>query len=181
MKLRFYTLALATACLAVTASAKSDWYSLGLTGGIVLPSSSELRDVFGSSWIGFGLSPTGKDMANRWSLSTDIELTYADKNGNRLLLIPVSAGVGRQFDSKDSDWTPYVAARVGAAYMDYAITRPSNLVRYKEETIGFDANAEIGMIYKKNLRFSVRYDVYSESNDFNFDGLTLGVSWTFTR
>ncbi len=151
-----------------------------IDAGVFYPQSQLLKDAFGDNWITFGISPSRKPDKYGWLISPDANIIYNDSDGSRVLMIPVSVGLANRTKIKGSDWTPYVAARVGAAYVDYGI-RTSPSTKLSDTDWVMNANAEAGIIYKDSVRIRARYDWFGKSNDVLFDGLSLTISWTAIR
>jgi len=57
------------------------------------------------------------------------------------------------------------------AYYDYSITL--NSTTFSRDTVNLTGNAEVGLIFSRKFTLAARYDVFAESDHFNFDGLTF--------
>jgi hypothetical protein len=151
---------------------------LGPRIGVFLPSDSKVRDAFGSNFlnIGFGRARNGV----RTNTRTDISVINADRNGNRLFLVPVTlVREYRLMGDMDSPTQVYGRLGAGLAYMDYALTSNGN--RIADKRIGVNGNAELGLLLTRRINVFARYDLFNRQEGINFSGLTVGFSYTITR
>ena len=125
MKLRMIPIAALGACMfpCAIAHAQADYSTWGIKAGLFMPSGSEIRRVFGDNWVSFGLSPQQKVARSDLTFGGDVGVIIANSNGNRLLLIPVTAGYTKLFAPRQNAVVPYGAVRAGVAYYDYSISR----------------------------------------------------------
>lgn len=179
MKSRIYAIAGTAAALLTSAAAQAagDYNVWNLKAGIFMPTSTEMRDLFGDTWLSMGITPGQKVFTDKWTFGGDIGLIWANRGGNRLLLVPGTVGFSRRFSSGKETVVPYAAIRAGVAYYDYSITRPlgPTFTRTKFNTT---ANAELGLVVSQKLTLGARYDWFAKSDDFQFDGLTLWAQLT---
>lgn len=176
MKLRIIPIAAAAACALTcgTASAQVDYSSWGVKAGIFMPTSSELRKVFGDNWFSFGLTPQQSNTAEKdVTFGFDIGLILANSGGSNLTLIPLTAGYTMVFTDRSNAVVPYGAIRAGVAYYNYSITPPGGSQALSDSTINITGNAELGVIFSQKFTLAARYNWFAESNHFDFDGLTL--------
>jgi hypothetical protein len=172
--------ALAGLSLFACADASDMFRNWNVNAGVVFTQIPTLTDAFWEDKVNFGLSPNRKPDRNGWLISPDVNVIYNESRGNRILIVPLTVGVANRSKVKGSDWTPYIAARVGAAYTDYRIDfSPSSRLRDNDWVM--NANAEVGAIYKDSLRIRARYDWYRKTNGLLLDGLSLNISWTAIR
>ena len=54
--------------------ASADTYGLGLGGGVFYPSSSLVRDLFGSSWVSYGISPASAESSVGGKIAYDLQI-----------------------------------------------------------------------------------------------------------
>lgn len=151
----------------------------GLALGVFYPTNSLTRDLFGDAWLSFGLQPFSFETRNGLRIDTSLGLTSRDRNGNRLTIVQATVGISKLLGNEMDQVRPFVAARVGPAYIDYNITLGAN--NFSRRQLGWDANIETGVYINRNLRLSARYDWLSRFDRFNFDGLSLNVAWQFAR
>ncbi len=103
------------ALLPVFASAQSGQNNWGVRVGVSRFINSDMRDYLGNSKFTFGVTPISVARPGDWKIATDIDFDFANENGNRLVLIPLTVGVMKRFGN-NPDSAPYVAIRGGIAY-----------------------------------------------------------------
>ncbi len=153
--------------------------NFGVQAGLFMPSSREVRDAFGSNWLSFGLGATGAQKYEKTKTKIDWNVISGEKDGNRVFLLTPSYGLVMPLGDRGASAQPYVAARVGISYMDYALDVDHERVSGKR--IGFNGNAELGVNLSDRLNISVRYDVFSKQQGLNFNGLSLSLTYGFLR
>ena len=170
-------LALAATCAGSAQQAanevpKRGW---GITAGVFLPTDQTLRDAFGSTWASFGIQPLSFGGKPRdWRISGGVNVLTAGRNGNRVLAIPATLGVTKEFRG-GGDSVPFVAIAGGPAYYDYAIGGVS------AKRVGWNANVRTGVTFSSRLQLQARYDFYTPTDGLRFDGLTLSVAYKALR
>lgn len=181
--MRHVWLVLLLALAAVGASAQEGrdrgW---GLHAGVFLPSDRTVREIFGDTWASVGIQPISFGNAKRWRLTGGVTVLTASNDGNRLLAIPATVGATMEFDQGNGQ-VPFVALAGGPTYYDYSIVRLEGGTpeRFATRRIGWNANVRAGITFHKRLQVQARYDVYSETDGFRFDGLTLSVAFQVAR
>jgi len=172
MKLRMFAGAAIWALACGVGLAQADYSTWGIKAGVFLPTSSTLRQIFGDDWLSIGLTPqqSNTSMGNL-TFGGDIGLIYASSGGNRLTLIPLTIGYTMKFSNPNDAVVPYGAVRAGVAYYDYSIT--INATNFTRNEFNVTGNAEVGVIFQKKFTLAARYDWFTETDHFNFDGLTL--------
>lgn len=172
-------LALAAAC---TGSAQQDetktQRGLGLTAGVFFPADRALRDVFGDTWASFGIQPITFGAPRNWRISGGITVLKGNRGPNRVLAIPATLGVTRDFPS-GGDAVPFVAVAGGPAYYDYSIQTGATTVSTRR--IGWNANVRAGVTFSQRFQLQARYDFYSPTDGLRFDGLTLSLAYQAFR
>ncbi len=156
--------------------------SIGPAVGVFFPSSGALRDAIGPSWISFGLGHVDTQKYDRTKVAPNFNVISGDGNGNRVFIVSYTLGVTQplsQVGLSRSSFVPYVAYRGGLSYTDYAVTMGGSRVGGK--ALGYDINAEIGILFNKNLTLSARYDLVSEHDGLNFNGLSLSLQYGIAR
>lgn len=174
MKLRASTL-IVLSSICVIAQAGTD---LGPSIGWYRPLNAKMRNALGSSWARFGIGPVStRNVASSQQVNGDWQILSVDKFGNRALLIAATFGTRMPLSSGNGSNAvqPYIALRAGPAYLDYAIG--SGASRIEKKRFGWNINAEAGLNVSNAARISVRYDRWSRHNNFNFDGVSLNLSF----
>lgn len=157
--------------IAVAQSGQNNW---GVRVGVSRFINSDMQDYLGNSKFTFGVTPISVARPGDWKIATDIDFDFANENGNRLALIPLTVGVMKRFGN-NPDSAPYVAIRGGIAYADYSIT-DRFAVRRSHRGFLPTANAEVGLVLRENIKVAVRYDWFGRRDDFTFDSVQLNLS-----
>lgn len=164
--------------VASSAVAQSGGLSIGVRAGMSTFVGRELKDIFGTR-VSYGFTPYRANVQGNSAIGTDVNVDYANENGSRMLLIPVTVGIGSSFGDKGGSFVPYFAVRGGAAYMDYRLAR--NGTSISERKVVPTANGEVGLILERNLRLAARYDWYGRTQGFNFDSFTISATYRIAR
>lgn len=174
MKSRIYLIAAIAACTFTCglARAQADYSTWGVKVGLFMPSNSTIRQIFGDNWFSFGLTPQQQAAGKDLTFGEDVGFITASSNGNRLLLVPVTAGFTKLFEPRQNAVVPYGAVRAGAAYYDYSITKPLG-ASYTNTSVNLTGNVELGVIFSQKFVLAARYDWFAQSNGFTFDGFTV--------
>lgn len=174
MKKGFLGLALAGAIL-LPGTAAADSY-LGVRVGSYFPTSSEISDKLGANWYTFGISGVTTERPDGLEFNYDWNLINRDRGGNHIFIVSPTFGIKYGLSGPESETQPYVAVRAGLAYIDYGITRDSGQ-RFSAKRVGYNTNAEIGINLNQNVNLALRYDFFSEFDEFSFDGFTVELSY----
>lgn len=148
---------------------------IGVRAGTSFFVDSDMRDYFGKGRITFGITPVKVAGPSGWKVDTDLDVQVARDNGNRLLMIPFTVGIGRPFGDAKNGTRPYAAVRAGVAYVDYGITDKFN-VRQEEKKVVPTANVEVGLIFSERMKLAARYDYFGRTNGLRFDGFQINLS-----
>ncbi|MCG9895728.1 MAG: hypothetical protein MH204_09655 [Fimbriimonadaceae bacterium] len=176
------------ALLAVPSFAQAQ-LTFGPEVGTFIPTSSRLRDAMGDSWLSFGLGSVRLDRTFDSRPRWDTEFITQTRNGSKVFMGTVSSGIVIPLDGstgyglrRQSQTTPYAAARIGLSYTDYAINRPGTTgLRDSSKRIGPNGNLEIGLMVGDNLTFAARYDFNPSYSGYNFSGLSLSARYGIIR
>lgn len=173
-------------CLALIAAspfaafAQTDQIAIGGNVGVFVPTNKATRDALGNSWISWGIGPVPIVSRDGRRISSDLGFVAHSNNGNRLFMIKPTIGVSQTFgDATKAGAVPFIAVRTGPAYANYSIT--TNGVKVSGSKIGWNGNAEVGIIFNQNFILSARYDVMSQFSGFNFNGWTLSARFQIAR
>lgn len=153
---------------------------LGLEAGAYFPTDSVIKDVFGATLPRIGINFINNNQPNKLKPQFNFAVIGASRNGNRFLAIPVTAGVGQQFGNTGSSTRPYYRVGAGVAYLDYSIDATGSN-RIQNSRVAFCANAEAGILLSERIRLSAAYNYFSKSDDFNFSGYELKLSFLFWK
>lgn len=152
---------------------------LGVQGSVYFPNSGEIRSIFGKQIASFGISFGDRATPGHNKITTDFGLITANKNGQRFLLIPFTVGYESVLGDDRQSTLPYYRVGVGVSYYDYSLNRlGSNFTTHRLAPAGV---AEIGIVIDKRLRVSAKYNVFSKSNAFDFNGFSLGATFTVVK
>jgi hypothetical protein len=143
--------------------------SLAVTASLLRPFSSTTRDRFGDTWFGIGGDLFNRRRPSKWAFSFDLDIQGNDDVG-KATLIPLTFGVIRGLGEKTkAGWQPFVAFRVGPYYGKVEGDR----LPIEDETLGFNGNATVGILFRERYALSLRYDYFSRFARTNFDSLSL--------
>ncbi|MEM4408953.1 MAG: hypothetical protein QXI19_09450 [Candidatus Caldarchaeum sp.] len=143
---------------------------VGLDVGVYLPTDSTVRNTFGKSWWRIGLTPLSFQDPDMWRFTLDIGVIGNQTTLGRALLIPVTVGATRSFESA-GDGKPYVAVRVGGYYGD-VFSPPLGI---NSSRVGFNGNVAVGVSFQDSFYIEARYDVFSEFRNLDFNGFFISA------
>lgn len=173
-----FALALSISAFAAEPAVQRDRPNWGITVGLYVPASEEIRDLFGESMLRVGLAPQSDKFKQNWTISPVVQVLSASRNGSRLFASPVTANLTKGFSMGGSS-RGYVSFGYGPAYFDYRLTRGSTT--YSDRTIGWNSNAEIGWLLSDNFSLESRYDWYSKRDGFDFSGWSISANLALFR
>lgn len=162
--------------LAVVSSAQ-DFDFRGLWGvrvGVSRFVDGDMKNYLGNDKIALGISPVRIAAPGDWKISTDLEFTFANENGNRATLVPFTLGVTKRF-GENRESSPYIAFRGGLAYVDYAVT-DKFMVRHSRRGVLPTANAEVGIVFHERVKLAARYDWFPSTDGLKFDAVQLNLT-----
>ncbi|CAN5469388.1 hypothetical protein BH11ARM1_BH11ARM1_08550 [soil metagenome] len=174
------TLVLALAALALvgTAAQANAQYDLGASAGLYLPTSGNVRDAFGSQILKFGFGSVGKVSTGNLKIGTGLDFITANKNGNRMLVIPFTVNVEQALTmDRNASTKPYVKGFAGLAYMDFGIT--TNAIRTEEKAVRMTVGAEFGIVMSDRIRLSARYNYFPKVGGYDLSGISLNATFGF--
>lgn len=155
---------------------------LGVKAGLYLPSNGEIRDIFGSSIVVFGISVDDiTKQADKWRLTGNVDFITGKDGNDKFFAAPFTASIGRIFGNRGDTTRPYVRFGVGGAYFDYSITRPSTGERFSTKRFGASADAEVGLIFGERFRLSAKYQWFSKVDDFDFTGIQITATYQLIK
>lgn len=170
---------LTVVALAVTASAHAQTRYIGPDIGVYYPSSSTLRDALGDAWFSIGATTMRDGVLQSKALGTNWNVVSKSNGGNKVFMGSYSLGLFQPLGGPEQQTRPFFAVRGGLSYIDYAIGPTNN--RTSGKRLGYNANAEFGIMFGERLSLSARYDVFSEHDGLNFDGLSLSLRYGLAR
>ncbi len=149
--------------------------------GVFLPTDGALKTALGDQWFSVGLSTMKQGDLRTTRTGTNMNFVTQSKNGNKVFIGSYSIGLFQPFGdgSMRNSTRPYFAARAGVSYIDYAIGTGVN--RDADKRIGYNANAELGILFGDRLNLSVRYDVNSKHDGYSFDGLSVSLRYGLAK
>ena len=173
MRTRYAVVALAALIVPAASHAQNQY--LGPDIGVYYPTSATLKAALGDQWWSFGLSAT-KSGTNQKAMGPSFNGVSQTKNGNRALMLSYSYGLfqpmgggGRR--GGNDGIIPFFALRAGASYIDYRIGTASG------SKFGYNANAEVGVIFSDRMTLSARYDIFSAHDGLRFDGFSINLRY----
>jgi hypothetical protein len=164
----FVVALVAATCGALYASGEE--ISLALNYGAFYPTSSATQDSYDNRWTRFSITtfePT-KPTKQRFI----VEVGSYDLNGNtsEIRMIPLTAGYEKGIGDHPNA-QPYVALRAGP----YFGRAKNTLAGTSDSTVGLNANASMGVVFRKRFYAEVRYDAFSPFAGSNFSGVSLAA------
>ena len=145
----------------------------GLMIGLYNPIDSEVKDIFGSSWIRYGLRPLPKDLPERWRPHFDVSFYSMSHNNDNVMLIPITVGVLKGIGDQDKDTRMYMAVNAGPYYAD--LNAPS--VGKSKTGWGINSNATVGLLFKDRLSVEARYEYMNDFAGLDFSAFTLSAAF----
>jgi len=146
--------------------------SLAITASLRRPFSATTRDRFGDTWFGIGADLFTRQRPTKWRFSADLDIQSNDDVG-KVTLIPLTFGGARALSEKTkAGWQPYVTLRAGPYYGKVEGDR----LPIEDETLGFNANVSLGVVYRERYSLSLRYDYFSRFARTRFDSLSLSAA-----
>ena len=173
-------LAVCLAALALPLTAKAQDAYFGPQIGFFFPKDQALRDALGDSWFSFGASRLRIFKAQQGKLAFDWNAIGQRNDGSAVFILTGSVGYVIPLAPEGSETEPYVAARVGVAYIDYAVDTTGG--RQSDKVISPNGNVALGLNLNRRVNVEVRYDVWSRYDGLSFDGFTLALRvgvWRF--
>jgi len=172
---------MAALALAGAAHAQYDKEDLNFGGsvGFYMPTSSVIKDAFGSSVINYGIGPVGNKRPSSGSVTPSLEILSANKNGNKLFIGTFTYGYEKHLADDRSMTVPYIRVFGGLSYFDYGIDQIGG--RQSAKKIGYTTGAEFGLVLASRLRLSARYNFYTKQDDFDFNGLSLTATYALFK
>jgi hypothetical protein len=142
---------------------------LAISVSLYRPFNGTTRDRFGDTWFGISGGVLSRRYSNRWRFTFEAEYRQHEDIG-KATLIPVTFGVAHALGKESkAGWLPFVTLRAGPYYGKVKGDRlPS-----EDDTVGFNTNVSVGVVYRGRYSLSLRYDYFSRFASTNFDGLTL--------
>ncbi|MDR3691655.1 MAG: hypothetical protein P4L46_19910 [Fimbriimonas sp.] len=151
--------------------------SFGPSIGIFMPSSSEIRKDLGSGAFQIGFGATGVSRPSEGSITPSLSLIVAKGNSNSLYIVPYTFGYEYHFGvDNSSEFLPYIRPFAGVAYYDYSITDTAGS-HFGVKRLGGTAGLEAGFQIGSKIRVSAKYNFFTPSSGFDFDGLSLSATY----
>lgn len=157
-----------------------NWWAIDV--GAYFPTDGEIRDRFGNTLWRAGFRPYRTPQAERGKVIFDATIISARNDEDRMLVIPLTVGVLKTFGEEERGLT-FVSAGIGPAFYDYSIHRTVglSLVDHQASTFGVGAHVDVGLTIQQRLTFTARYDWFSKSDDFDFSGFSINLSFAAFR
>src|SRR5579862_7123456 len=159
-------MAIAAATAIAGAQSSSTGTYLGVDVGAYFPINSTIRNVFGSTIPGVGISFANNNQPDKLTTSFNFGVIGANKNGNRFVAIPVTLGLGREYGGTGTSVRPFWRAGAGAAYLDYSIDANNSGNPIASHKIALTAVGEVGIMLSERVRLSASYNYFSKQDDF---------------
>lgn len=170
----------AFAAVPAISSAQYEDFSVGPSVGLFFPADGELRRALGNSWFSFGFGGVRAGEYRERMLGFNYNVISKSQHNNTVFILAGSYGLVQPLGDANANTRPYFAVRGGLAYMDYALDATGGN-RLSGKKIGFNANAEFGVILGDRLTLAARYDLFSAQDGLSFNGLSLSLKYGLIR
>lgn len=154
---------------------------IAANGSFFFPTQGRLKDAFDDQIVFAGLSFAQNNLDYNWRVRPDFGVFNANRNGNRLLIVPVTASVSRIFAQPGDSFQPYVKLEGGIAYTDYAITDRATAIRTSGNKVLPTGGAEVGLILSQRVRVFASYHTYGKADGWDFSGFQIGAVFSLFR
>ncbi len=144
-----------------------------------MPASQALKSELGENWWSIGASRIRVFRPNDSNIAHDWNAVGQSRNGSRVFILSGSIGYVLPFSKPGADTEPYLAARAGLAYIDYAVDTTSG--RESGKVFSPNANAAFGVTFNGRFNLEVRYDLWSSYDGLTFNGLTVAARFGIAR
>jgi len=152
---------------------------VGVSVGVYLPSSSQVRADLGNQGLQIGLGGTGTGRPSEGAITPEYTFIIDNGNGNQLFILPFTYGYEYHFGSdSDAPILPYVRPFLGVAFYDYSITDFATGVHSATKQLGATYGLEAGILLGHKIKLSAAYNYFTQTNGFSFNGLSLSASYT---
>jgi hypothetical protein len=138
--------------------------------GIFSPTSTAVKDTFGSSWTRFGLRPFLTEVPDRWRFMFDLSYYAMDDGTDQAKLVPITAGFIRGL-SQHKDMLTYMAVNMGPYYAN--IDAPS--VPISKKGWGVNTNATFGIVFNQRWSLEARYEYMTKFAGFDFSAFSISA------
>ena len=150
--------------------------NFGLMVGAYMPTNSDVRDLFGDTWLRVGIRPIPREYADKYRLTFDFSYySMEEANGvyiDRVRLIPVTVGILRGFGS-GKNVRSYVAVNAGPYYGSFKA--PS--VGISEKKWKLNANVTGGLVFNDKLSIEGRYEFMEKLAGYDFSAFTVSANY----
>jgi len=155
---------------------KKNRFRIGPEVGVYLPTSSQTRSQFGSSWVslGVGFGSIGK-VPKTGQTSLDLQVLYQTRGDNHAFLAPIGIGY-RTALSQSGSLTTYVGA-TGDIYL--ADLRSADYNVHSGLRTGFGGSVLVGINSGESGFLEARYLAVSKIKGFDLSGLNLTAGYRF--
>ena len=155
---------------------KKNRFRIGPEIGVFLPTSSQTRSQFGSSWVslGVGLGSIGQ-VPKKGQTSLDLQVLYQSRGDNHAFLAPIGVGY-RTALSQSGSVTTYVGV-TGDIYL--ADLRSADYNVHSGLRTGFGGSVLLGVNSGESGFLEARYLAVSKIKGFDLSGLNLTAGYRF--
>lgn len=149
--------------------------ALVISAGIFFPASARVRDRFGNSWFGFGLSiGNGENCPSRPMVTSDIGFTSRASGSNYVYLLPVGLSYLAPLSSgTQGSVAPFAGVGADLVFSDIRSIpdQVSSNIR-----VGGELSLIAGIALFRNWQLEARYNFVSPIAGFDFSGLSVSLS-----
>lgn len=175
---RTILLGAATLTAAVASADGGALSTIGIEGGLYVPTTHEIRHDMGNNIFSIGLGFVSTQVPQLYHFIFDIDAISANNNGNKMLLVPVGIAYMIPLGEPIKNTTASLRICAGAAYTDYSIVDTSNRY-YSAKRVLPTAALEADLTLTHRSRLFVRYNYFQKVDSFDFSGTQIGLGVRF--
>ncbi|MBW3621984.1 MAG: hypothetical protein KY468_01080 [Armatimonadetes bacterium] len=153
-------------------------FRIGPEVGVYFPTSSEVRDLFGGSWVTFGLGfggVGGADPGGR--LEPDITFIYKNSADGHIFMAPLGVGYRKALNrNPESSSTPYAGASANLILADVQ-SQINNVDTNLKAVAGGSVFA--GVSFRDRAYVEARYRMTGRVGGFNLSGMQVSAGFRF--
>ncbi|MDI6829401.1 MAG: hypothetical protein QME62_13040 [Armatimonadota bacterium] len=157
--------------------AKRRTVPFAVTIGKYYPTSSKVRNIFGSDWTRYGLRPLPMAEPRIWRPTFDVCYYRMSRTinsaENSVTIIPITVGLIRGYGTPEKV-RGYSAVNAGVYFCN--LDAPAAGV--SKDGIGLTTNASLGLIIGKRFSVEGRYELMNKFAGFDFSAFSLSAAFT---
>jgi hypothetical protein len=136
---------------------------LAVTYSVFRPVHGDTKRNFGHYWSNFGAALFRPVQGRRFAFVFDFDYKSKELGDNDATLVALTGGLEHAL-GRDRNLLPYASARIGPYYHSLKFNGD------RDTGVGFNANAGLGVIFKRRVFIEFRYNYYTDAAGFDFSG-----------